>query len=1220
MPKKLEPFGDYATRRVSVNSFGYGGSNAHAILEQSPHLDGHRLYVGVMADAELTSCRSLQTTGQELPQLLLLSARTKASLWSAVSNLREWISVRQNTVNLKDLASTLALHRTMFDWRVGLVANDCVDVMQATHSLRPDRSLRRISPGTRVVFIFTGQGAQWYAMGRELILTCPPFRASLSRASLIIRGLGASWDLVDLLLLPESESCINQSKFAQPACTALQVALVDVLEMLNVRPQTVLGHSSGEIAAAYAAGSLSQTAAIRIAYFRSFVSTSWAQPTSAKGAMLAVGLSEEGTNLHLRRLGYDDVCVACVNSPTSTIVSGNEISIFNLHDKLQDSAIYSKVLNIDTAYHSPEMEKVSTKYLEKLDGMETKTPKKSITFISTVTALEKGTDFGPGYWVSNLVSTVQFSSAILRLYRIEQEARRSYAQQSKSVLIEVGPHPTLKAPIRQTLQLQPGAINFEHLYTCSRGLSASKTFLGLVGNLFQHGVPIDLAQLQSMTAAPSGYTLIHDLPSYAWDHSHRHWHESRLSVQHRFRKHAYHDLLGTRIPSSTSLEPRWRHLVSLDALPWLGDHIVDDLVIFPGAAYLCMAIEAVRQLRDDRRQPTSCWFKFKGVRFTKALVIPPAPAKVEVHFGLDEIANLAEADDTRYCQFRISAVTVDGTWNEHCRGLLKVSDMGHDGFGAAISLHVGRIPLEISNTTATDSAAEISPNELYQRLKSNGNFYGPSFAAIKDAFMVSKVESRTRVDIPNVAQTMPACHMSPHVVHPTTLDALMHASLPLLTEQLGPGSVMPTAIDELHISSAIESTPGQSLRTVTSLMKHGPRSAKAGISVFNANAVKNPVLQLSGLELRWFPQKPNSTLGPTQPRKIGLCMKWAVDVDTMSPSSFSLKVSSSPMNRSDLLNRAAKIYMDRSLTALDNPCQVAPPLPTPRFMDFVRWMRRERLISSDEDLAKDVLQMSDNDVLERIQDHEVEDRMLTQIGQNLTSILTGCIEPLDLILRDDGLRDLYPDFLGTQCNAHLARFLKYLCFKKPRLRILEVGGGEGSTALSILTALQSEGSVLGDYAFTDLSAGSFDKVKDLLVGWASMVTFKKLDVSRDPAVQGFNVHTYDVVIAANVLHNTSSIGTSLANIHKLLKPGGKLALIEMTRMQRYLGLIFGIIPRRWQGESCQIQTTVMAELFKRRLTNPVKMPMVGDKTKLSPRKLNGVLTYQANILVDSTLL
>lgn len=595
--------------------------------------------------------------------------------------------------------------------------------------------------------------------------------------------LGASWSLIDELLLDESESRVHQSWLAQPASTAIQIALVDLLKSVGVQPQTVLGHSSGEIVAAYAGGILSQAVATKISYYRSFVSKYHDKPTSLKGAMLAVGLSEEKVLVYIGQLGYDDVCVACVNSPASTTISGNEASIDGLHNKLQNSSIFSRKLNVDTAYHSHHMQKASTQYLYQLNGLEVKSLKKSTRFISTVTGSPKDSGFGPEYWVENLVSKVRFSDAILKYVHLEQGFDSSSAGHAKQIVIEIGPHAALQGPIRQTVKASIRAFEHNYLPVLVRGTSALTSFLGLIGKLFESGYSVDFHPINSMTSAKSDLKVVHDLPTYPWDHSHRYWYESRLSKQHRFREHGPHDLLGTRIASSTSLEPHWRHLVSIESLPWLKEHVVDDLIVFPGAAYMCMAIEAARQLFIDPERSEEFAIELKTVSFLKALIIPQAPIKIELHLSLVKPLNTREDHASACREFRISALSSDGIWSEHCGGLVVVHRLDRSPSGAISypSSRMSHCRENVLNAFEMDQRIKLNHRDLYRDLESNGNYYGPSFAAIKEAHMFKKSHLFTQVEIPEVIQLMPAQYMRPHIIHPTTLDAVIHSTLPLYT-------------------------------------------------------------------------------------------------------------------------------------------------------------------------------------------------------------------------------------------------------------------------------------------------------------------------------------------------------------------------------------------------------------------------------------------------------
>lgn len=1172
IPKKLEVFGDYPIRRASVNSFGYGGTNAHVILEQAPDVKLYNPENGVEADVIMNEQGNSLPMEQIRPRLFVLSARTKISLLAAVRNLNKWTSTRESFSDLENLAYTLSVRRSKLEWRFSFVAKHYLDIIDATKEAKIDKNLKKVSLDFRVTFIFTGQGAQWYAMGRELITTCSQFRDSLSNSGLILQGLGASWNLIDELLLDESESRVHQSWFAQPASTAIQIALVDLLESIGVQPHTVIGHSSGEIAAAYAGGILSQAAAMRISYHRSFVSKCRDKTTFSKGAMLAVGLSEEEVSMYIAQLGYDDICVACVNSPASTTISGNEASIDGLHNKLQSSSIFSKKLNVDTAYHSCHMQEASTRYLYQLNGLDVKSPRKSRRFISTVTASAKDSGFGPEYWVENLVSKVRFSDAILKHVHLEQGFDSSSAGHAKQIVIEIGPHAALLGPIRQTIEASIEAFEYNYVPVLVRGTSALTSFLSLAGKLFEYGFRVDFHWINSMCSTKSDLTVVHDLPPYPWDHSHRYWHESRLSKQHRFRGQGPHDLLGTRVASSTSLEPHWRHLVGVESLPWLQEHVIDDLIVFPGAAYICMAIEAARQLFIDLQHSEDFEIEIKAVSFSRTLVIPQAPIRVELHLSLVKPLNTHEKHASACREFRISALSSEGIWNEHCGGLVVVHHLGRSASGSTSDPEskVGHCQAIGLDSFQAGRKTKLDPRNLYRELKSNGNYYGPCFAAVKDAYMYKDSRLSTQVEIPDVAQSMPAQYLRPHIIHPTTLDALMHSTLPLYTAHKGPGSVMLTAIENFRICSTIDRSPYKQLHAEASMRSYGPASAKADIVVFDQQVSAKPVIRIAALELRGFARKPRAVSALVQPRATCYRVKWETDPDFLSPSIFTSTKSAaaaiSPRMKVEMLNRAALIYMDRSVVELERRFQEPSKPHLKRLKD---WIERRQIVGRNRCHGEVVGTLGDDSLLEQVQHHGVEGRLLSRIGMSLTSILIGDIEPLSLMLENDLLYQFYANDSSTRCYAHMSQYLKYLCFKNPRMTILEVGAGTGSATVPTLTALSSAEGVaqMGHYDFTDISAGFFEKARDLLAEWGSSISFKTLDISQDPVSQGFKIHSYDLVVASNIIYATSSIAKSLTNLRRLLKPRGKLALIENTQSQPFLGLIFGTLPGWWLGKS-----------------------------------------------------
>ena len=367
-----------------------------------------------------------------------------------------------------------------------------------------------------------------------------------------------------------------------------------------------------------------------------------------------------------------------------------------------------------------------------------------------------------------------------------------------------------------------------------------------MGRLFEQGLNLSFDVIPSLNPAGVGPTVVQNLPSYPWDHSNTYWFESRLSRDYRLRRDPHHDLLGVRIPSSTSIEPRWRYLVDLDSLPWLSQHVVDGSVAFPGAGYMCMAIEALKQLTKESlliASPHS--FILKDVAFVKALRIPSSPEKVEIQIGLSSEPLSHYKYPTIKCKFRITALSQEKIWYEHCRGYIKLTPGSRTSQG---DRQEPMRPMEV------DSLQSISPNAFYRDLGLNGNVYGQKFAMVT-SLDLGNCWAQANIAIPDISAVMPSEFMQSHVVHPTTLDALMHSSLALYSQRFGPGPIMPVYIYEIVISSNIEKAPGKQLLVHNTFTPNGTRSGKVSLQVFNLlrrlkDSISEPVISASGLEMR----------------------------------------------------------------------------------------------------------------------------------------------------------------------------------------------------------------------------------------------------------------------------------------------------------------------------------------------------------------------------------
>lgn len=378
---------------------------------------------------------------------------------------------------------------------------------------------------------------------------------------------------------------MNKPEFSQPLCTALQIALVDLLDSWDIKAMAVVGHSSGEIAAAYCSGGLSHKSAIRAAFYRGVLASKLLKEQPNSGTMLSVALSETEIQEYLReamqRTG-ETVSVGCVNSPQNVTVTGGIKAVEELLQLMQNEGVFARTLSTGIAYHSPFMEAISAEYLAKLGDLEpgSKSGKSPLFFSSVDGAMIPASNTcNPEYWVRNLVGQVNFLSALqhMTLYLLEERKKNGSNKSGKDILLEIGPHASLQRPIKETVK---DSKDIDYIQTLARNVHALVSISNLTGRLRCSGIPVDVLQVNFPNAQVEEVRALTDLPAYVFNHSTQYWQESRLSRNFRFRQHLRHELLGNRETDWNPLRPKWRNVIRLAENGWILDHQASTFYFF----------------------------------------------------------------------------------------------------------------------------------------------------------------------------------------------------------------------------------------------------------------------------------------------------------------------------------------------------------------------------------------------------------------------------------------------------------------------------------------------------------------------------------------------------------------------------------------------------------------------------------------------------------------
>ncbi len=557
-------------RLAGINGFGYGGANAHVILQDAP-IDAATAVVYSSTSPVRYAVSNSRVEGNIVPCLLPLSARSRQSLNAVQQRMIGWLQSHGAQFSVEELASFAAHRRGHLEYRAAVCGKDVTDLLNglAGHETdaekQPSRENTASQLSSGIAFVCSGQGPQWWAMGRQLLQHCPVFRQVIEQCDREFRRYG-DWSLVAELNRDQTTSRMQQTSIAQPSIFAIQTALAAVWKSWGIVPTALVGHSVGEIAAAYLSGALAWEEACQVAFFRGHCM----DLASSQGRMLAVGLPEREIGKWLD--GIDrEVSVAAINGPSSLTISGTQNAIDKLAKRLENEDIFCKRLAVEYAFHSPQMEPVCEPLLRLLANLS---PRATHTrLFSTVYGREiEGHQLNARYWWDNVRQPVRFAEVIGEL-----------ANQGFGVLVELGPHPVLTYSITECFQTSRKSVrSFASLH---REQDDFTTMLNSLGRLYSLGFDIEWSNLYAKPVRPV------PLPTYPFQTLSL-WTESRESKLARLETD-YHPLLGESEHANT---PRWHGRIELRGQDYLEDHRVRGQCVLPAAALIEVGLAAAQRL------------------------------------------------------------------------------------------------------------------------------------------------------------------------------------------------------------------------------------------------------------------------------------------------------------------------------------------------------------------------------------------------------------------------------------------------------------------------------------------------------------------------------------------------------------------------------------------------------------------------------------------------
>ncbi|MEU7133434.1 SDR family NAD(P)-dependent oxidoreductase [Streptomyces sp. NPDC046261] len=1090
---------------VGVNSFGFGGSNAHAVLTVAPPAPPRATLPDVPPEG--------------LP--VVVSARTPAALSEAAERMARRLA-GATPEEFYDIAYTACVRRGGHEHRSAVLARTAEQAARwlarpaATDEVDPGDAVGATAEavtGGRIAFVFSGNGSQWAGMGADLFAQDAVFRAAVAAADAeLTPRLG--WSVAELLAAPPGQWRLSATETAQPMLFAVQLGLVAVLRSRGVEPAMVLGHSVGEVAAAHAAGALGLDQAAQVIAERGLAQAA----TAGLGRMAAVGLPLEEAAEALAPYG-PDLEIAGINSPRDVTVTGGSKALSSLAEQLRERGVPFHELRLDHPFHSRHMDDLRTRLLPALAGLAPVAT--NVPFLSTVTgAPAPGPELDAEYWWRNVRRPVLFSAAV-----------EAALDQGADVFLEIGPHPVLGGYVRRTAGRRTRA-RFAALATLRRSADGPRALATASAALIAAGARVDW---DHYFPSPGRVTR---LPAYPWQRE-RHWNsvaDGLPWITPCGTARLEHPLLGEKVSAPL---PTWGGPIEPTLVPWLADHRLVGSVVMPSTGYVEMAMAAGRRVLGG-------------------------PVEVE-HLAISAPL-IVDWDDPGAVRTQVCLRPDDGTVTVTSSGTAGGEARPHARARVRTLLRSRPAPLDPVALRARCPRRVEAP-EIYRTCTEVGLAYGPAFRTLRGLWAGDgEVLAEYHHDAPGAPYTVhPALldgALQSGVVMLASELAEGQGYLPTGFEAVrvwrtpSPSGLVRarersrtrdtvcwdiTVADEdgtvtvrldgcrLRRLPLPRITPLTTLRTVTRAAPH-PDAPRAASPLSPSGGPASPLIATAARERI---AELGAAWGKVGHERLIRYGKEATARRYATVFAGLLPDPAAPFSVDDLVSGGLAPRYRRL-------ARLALPLLARHGLAQAEGAGQWRLDPAGTTAPAPAPETTPPACVTEV-------ALLEHLLRHLPAVLTGAEDAMGLLVSEPVARALEQFYDTAPVNRFHHRLMQALVSETVKawpgdraLRVLEVGAGTGAATAALLPLLPADRTT---YCFSDVSAAFLHRAQQRFAQH-DVIDYRTLDLDTDPTAQGFTPHTFDLVVAANALHTAQDLHAALGHVTTLLGPGGMLLAYE----------------------------------------------------------------------------